>query len=193
MFILKKKHLEELRKKDEEIKQLKKDKSSVFDEYTAILKRNNKLEKDLDEVINISAKLENQNANLRHQLKESYKNESNYFKANKRILEEKSLIEKENNRLKTENKRLNIKSNTLERLVLRLDGEREGLGKAFNVMNNRLWCNEESKNRIRQLSNDLLNGKKIPLKDLGLALRDISMYMGGGEHLKFEEKVKANG
>lgn len=73
MFVLKKKHLEELRKKDEEIEQLKKDKSKVFDEYTAILKRNNKLEKDLGNEINISAKLESQNASLRHQLQESYK------------------------------------------------------------------------------------------------------------------------
>lgn len=195
-FVRKKKYLEleqDLILKNYEIEQLKQDNSDEKDKYDSLNRRYDGLGRLLEEEVNTSAKLENQNASLKHQLQESYKNESNYFKTNKRILEEKTLLNKENEILKLENKRLKIKSNTLERLVLKISGEREGLGKAFNVMNNRLWCNEQSKDRVRKLSNRLLNGEKIPHKDLGLALGDISMYMGGGEHLKFEEKVKANG
>ena len=195
-FVPKKKYLE-LQKENE---QLKTDKSKLSDEYKSLMKQKGNIEEKLDNKLkyidrleNENAKYINENASLNNQISQSIERENTCFKVNRKICEDRYKLKKTLDVIRLENKRLKIKSNTLERLVLKISGEREGLGKAFNVMNNRLWCNEQSKDRVRNLSNRLLNGEKIPHKDLGLALRDISMYMGGGEHLKFEEKVKANG
>lgn len=195
-FVRKKKYLE-LQKENE---QLKKDQNELSKKYHKLKYNGINIKKELDDKLkyidrleNENAKYINENASLNNQISQSIERENTCFKVNRKICEDRYKLKKTLDAIRLENKRLKIKSNTLERLVLKISGEREGLGKAFNVMNNRLWCNEQSKDRVRNLSNRLLNGEKIPHKDLGLALRDISMYMGGGEHLKFEEKVKSNG
>ena len=61
----------------------------------------------------------------------------------------------------------------------------DGLGKVYNAMNRKLWCNEESKRQLRNLSDEILECDKVNKTYLAQYLREISMRIGGGEDIEY--------
>ena len=61
----------------------------------------------------------------------------------------------------------------------------DGLGKVYNAMNRKLWCNEESKRQLRNLSDEILECDKVNKTYLAQYLRELSMRIGGGEDIEY--------
>lgn len=61
----------------------------------------------------------------------------------------------------------------------------DGLGKVYNAMNRKLWCNEESKRQLRNLSDEILECDKVNKTYLAHYLKEISMRVGGGEDIEY--------
>ena len=61
----------------------------------------------------------------------------------------------------------------------------DGLGKVYNAMNRKLWCNEESKRQLRNLSEEILECDKVNKTYLAHYLKEISMRVGGGEDIEY--------
>ena len=61
----------------------------------------------------------------------------------------------------------------------------DSLGRVYNAMNNKLWCNEESKRQLRRLSDEILECDKINKTYLAQYLKEISMRVGGGEDVEY--------
>ena len=61
----------------------------------------------------------------------------------------------------------------------------DGLGKVYNAMNRKLWCNEESKRQLRNLSEEILECDKVNKTYLAQYLRELSMRIGGGEDIEY--------
>ena len=52
-------------------------------------------------------------------------------------------------------------------------------------MNRKLWCNEESKRQLRNLSEEILECDKVNKTYLAQYLRELSMRIGGGEDIEY--------
>ena len=61
----------------------------------------------------------------------------------------------------------------------------DSLGRVYNAMNNKLWCNEESKRQLRNLSDEILECDKVNKTYLAHYLKEISMRVGGGEDIEY--------
>ena len=61
----------------------------------------------------------------------------------------------------------------------------DSLGRVYNAMNNKLWCNEESKRQLRNLSEEILECDKVNKTYLAQYLRELSMRIGGGEDIEY--------
>ena len=61
----------------------------------------------------------------------------------------------------------------------------DSLGRVYNAMNRKLWCNEESKRQLRNLSEEILECDKVNKTYLAQYLREISMRIGGGEDIEY--------
>lgn len=59
------------------------------------------------------------------------------------------------------------------------------MGKVYNNMNRKLWCNEEVKRQLRKLADDLREADKINKNDVAKYLEGLSMISGGGEKFEF--------
>ena len=61
----------------------------------------------------------------------------------------------------------------------------DSLGRVYNAMNRKLWCNEESKRQLRNLSEEILECDKVNKTYLAHYLRELSMRIGGGEDIEY--------
>lgn len=61
----------------------------------------------------------------------------------------------------------------------------DSLGRIYNAMNRKLWCNEESKRQLRKLSDEILECDKVNKTYLAQYLMEISMRVGGGEDVAY--------
>ena len=90
-----------------------------------------------------------------------------------------------NEKLRQELKECEEQVKDLENKLAQSKRTIDGLGKVYNAMNRKLWCNEESKRQLRNLSDEILECDKVNKTYLAQYLRELSMRVGGGEDIEY--------
>ena len=90
-----------------------------------------------------------------------------------------------NQKLRQELKECEEQVKDLENKLAQSKRTIDGLGKVYNAMNRKLWCNEESKRQLRNLSDEILECDKVNKTYLAHYLKEISMRVGGGEDIEY--------
>ena len=90
-----------------------------------------------------------------------------------------------NEKLRQELKECEEQIKDLENKLAQSKRTIDGLGKVYNAMNRKLWCNEESKRQLRNLSDEILECDKVNKTYLAHYLKEISMRVGGGEDIEY--------
>ena len=90
-----------------------------------------------------------------------------------------------NEKLRQELKECEEQVKDLENKLAQSKRTIDGLGKVYNAMNRKLWCNEESKRQLRNLSDEILECDKVNKTYLAQYLRELSMRIGGGEDIEY--------
>lgn len=94
---------------------------------------------------------------------------------------------KERNQLEDANHELHqdlVQANTKVQLYKR---DNVILGKIYNNMNRKLWCNQEGKRQLAKLATEILDAEKINKNYIAGYLSEIAMRLGGGEQYEFIE------
>lgn len=139
--------------------------------------------------------IENLEKSLEHAIK--FKENANKYAENMqlkncKLVTEKFRTDKVIEQLEEANNNLHQEQLKNEETIKKLQEELEKhkntvehLGKVYNSMNRKLWCNDESKRQLRNLAGNILEADKINKTDIARYLEEIAMRVGGGEELEY--------
>ena len=130
--------------------------------------KHEKIIKDLEKKIDRLDRISNKRLKQIFSVEESLKTEMNI-----------------NQKLRQELKECEEQVKDLENKLAQSKRTIDGLGKVYNAMNRKLWCNEESKRQLRNLSDEILECDKVNKTYLAQYLRELSMRIGGGEDIEY--------
>ena len=130
--------------------------------------KHEKIIKDLEKKIDSLDRISNKRLKQIFSVEESLKTEMNI-----------------NQKLRQELKECEEQVKDLENKLAQSKRTIDGLGKVYNAMNRKLWCNEESKRQLRNLSEEILECDKVNKTYLAQYLRELSMRIGGGEDIEY--------
>ena len=130
--------------------------------------KHEKIIKDLEKKIDRLDRISNKRLKQIFSVEESLKTEMNI-----------------NQKLRQELKECEEQVKDLENKLAQSKRTIDGLGKVYNAMNRKLWCNEESKRQLRNLSDEILECDKVNKTYLAQYLRELSMRVGGGEDIEY--------
>ncbi|CEH34742.1 hypothetical protein [Romboutsia lituseburensis] len=169
-----------LNDKNKEIARLK-DELAVSNKIKESLEiRNSKLSTKLTAVLDKTEELEQQITDHKEYAGEIINKKDRLTYRLEKTMKERNQLEDANHELHQDLVQANAKVQSYKR-------DNVTLGKIYNNMNRKLWCNQESKRQLAKLATEILDAEKINKNYIAGYLSEIAMRLGGGEQYEFIE------
>lgn len=169
-----------LNDKNKEIARLK-DELAVSNKIKESLEiRNSKLSTKLTVLVGKTEELEQQITDHKEYADEIINKKDRLTYRLEKTMKERNQLEDTNHELHQDLVQANAKIQSYKR-------DNVALGKIYNNMNRKLWCNQESKRQLAKLATEILDAEKINKNYIAGYLSEIAMRLGGGEQYEFIE------
>lgn len=169
-----------LNDKNKEIARLKDELAIVNKIKESLESRNSKLSTKLTVVVDKREELEKQITEHKEYADEIINKKDRLTYRLEKTMKERNQLEDANHELHQDLVQANAKVQSYKR-------DNVTLGKIYNNMNRKLWCNQESKRQLAKLATEILDAEKINKNYIAGYLSEIAMRLGGGEQYEFIE------
>lgn len=169
-----------LKDKNSEIARLKDELAIVNKIKESLEIRNSKLSTKLTVVVDKTEELEKQITEHKEYADEIINKKDRLTYRLEKTMKERNQLEDANHELHQDLVQANAKIESYKR-------DNVILGKIYNNMNRKLWCNQESKRQLAKLATEILDAEKINKNYIAGYLSEIAMRLGGGEQYEFIE------
>lgn len=169
-----------LNSKNSEIARLKDELAIVNKIKESLEIRNSKLSTKLTVVVDKTEELEQQITEHKEYADEIINKKDRLTYRLEKTMKERNQLEYANHELRQDLVQANAKIQSYKR-------DNVALGKIYNNMNRKLWCNQESKRQLAKLATEILDAERINKNYIDGYLSEIAMRLGGGEQYEFIE------